>query len=62
MVIGGAGFIGSHLVDTLIENKNKVIVFDDFSRGSRKYLSSSQKLIVEKGSILEKDKLASIIK
>jgi UDP-glucose 4-epimerase len=62
MVIGGAGFIGSHLVDTLIENKNKVIVFDDFSRGSREYLSSSQKLIVEKGSILEKDKLASIIK
>lgn len=30
MVTGGAGFIGSHLVDRLIEMKNHVIVYDNF--------------------------------
>lgn len=30
MVTGGAGFIGSHLVDRLIEMKNHVLVYDNF--------------------------------
>lgn len=29
-VTGGAGFIGSHLVDRLIEMGNRVIVYDNF--------------------------------
>ena len=33
IVTGGAGFIGSHLVDLLIENKHEVIVLDNFSTG-----------------------------
>jgi UDP-glucose 4-epimerase len=35
IVTGGAGFIGSHLVDLLIENKHEVIVLDNFSTGRR---------------------------
>ena len=39
IVTGGAGFIGSHLVDKLIENKHQVAVIDDLSRGSEKNLN-----------------------
>lgn len=40
LVTGGAGFIGSHLVDALIENKNQVIVFDSFTTGRPEYMNN----------------------
>ena len=40
LVTGGAGFIGSHLVDKLIEKNYKVIVIDNLSTGKRENLNS----------------------
>jgi UDP-glucose 4-epimerase len=34
LVTGGAGFVGSHVVDTLIENKHEVVVCDSLVSGS----------------------------
>ncbi|MCR4419570.1 MAG: NAD-dependent epimerase/dehydratase family protein [Clostridia bacterium] len=39
LVTGGAGFIGSHLVDALIERGHEVCVVDDLSRGKRQNLN-----------------------
>ena len=35
LITGGAGFIGSHLVDRHVENGDEVVVVDDLSTGSR---------------------------
>ncbi len=41
LVTGGAGFIGSHLVDQLVENNNEVIVFDNLSSGNLEFIESA---------------------
>jgi UDP-glucose 4-epimerase len=41
-LVGGAGMIGSHVVDLLVQGgAGRVVVFDDFSRGSRRNLEQS---------------------
>lgn len=39
LVTGGAGFIGSTLVDKLISAGNEVVIIDDLSTGQRSYLN-----------------------
>ena len=40
LVVGGAGFIGSHLVEYLIEGGRTVVVLDNFRNGSRANLAT----------------------
>ncbi len=54
LVTGGAGFIGSHMVDWLVGNSHQAVVLDNFSTGSMNNLGSaigSGKCAVMHGSI-----------
>jgi UDP-glucose 4-epimerase len=53
LVIGGAGFIGSHLVDVCLRKGLKVWVFDNFSTGKRSFLANLPESQIVEGDILD---------
>jgi UDP-glucose 4-epimerase len=55
LVTGGAGFIGSHIVDRLLTDGHDVIVLDDFSTGHRHNLADDARLAVVEGDIRDFD-------
>lgn len=42
LVTGGAGFIGSHMVDRLLAEDHEVVAVDDLSRGRLENLAGAQ--------------------
>lgn len=58
-VTGGAGFIGSHLVDRLIARGDDVLVLDDFSTGRRENLNPAATLI--EGSVEDAEAVAQAV-
>lgn len=64
LVTGGAGFIGSHLVDALLASDHRVTVLDNFSTGRHGNLSSVEthpRLTLVEGSILDPDLVDRLI-
>jgi UDP-N-acetylglucosamine/UDP-N-acetylgalactosamine 4-epimerase len=53
LVTGGAGFIGSHLVETLLAQGDEVVILDDFSTGSRENLAGLDSAEVIEGSVVD---------
>ena len=58
LVTGGAGAIGSNLVNHLLSNHHKVMVIDDLSSGCEDNLNTQG--VFFQGSILDDDLLESI--
>ena len=58
VVTGGAGFLGSHVVDLLLKAGNKVTILDDFSHGKELHLkgiADNPNLHIMKGDITNLD-------
>lgn len=45
IVTGGAGFIGSHVVDALLARGDEVVVVDDLSSGKREWVPAAAQLV-----------------
>ena len=55
LVTGGAGFIGSHIVERLVKDKQNVRILDNFSSGKIENLEGfSKKVQIIKGDIVSK--------
>lgn len=54
LVTGGAGFVGSHLIEQLLAEENEVVCLDDFSTGKRENLTEfGNKILIKEGDIRE---------
>jgi UDP-glucose 4-epimerase len=65
LVTGGAGFVGSHLVDNLLANNHQVLVLDNLSTGRIENLKAHQSngnLEFVNGSILDQELVDSYVK
>lgn len=62
LVVGGAGFIGSHLVDVCRRNGAEVLVYDNFSTGKRLFLPDLPPHQIIDGDILDAILLSDTVK
>ena len=62
LITGGAGFIGSHLIESLISRGDEVIVLDNLSTGSINNLTDIiEKIKFKHGNILDKDEVNELV-
>ena len=59
-VTGGAGFIGSHIVDRLARIANNVTIYDNFSTGQEQFIShhaGNPKIRIVRADVLDSERL-----
>ncbi|MCB4757663.1 MAG: NAD-dependent epimerase/dehydratase family protein [Elusimicrobia bacterium] len=64
-ITGGAGFIGSTVVDRLIQDGHEVIAYDNFSTGLEEFLErarGSSRFTLIRGDVLDAESLSSAMK
>lgn len=67
LVTGGAGFIGSHIVDAFLAEGHQVVVIDNLSSGSKKNLGSAAQLFEldvrggEARALIEREKPDAVV-
>ena len=59
LVTGGAGYIGSHIVEELVKKKAKIIIIDNLVTGYRKLINN--KAIFIKGDVKNFKELSKIV-
>src|SRR5438477_18931 len=65
VVTGGAGFIGSNLVDRLLQAGHEVVAFDNFSTGKPEFLADARAasaFTLVTGDTLDADSLTRALK
>jgi UDP-glucose 4-epimerase len=58
LVTGGAGYIGSVVVDALVRSGHEVVVYDNLSKGHRAAIAPGVRLVV--GDLNDRSDLASV--
>ena len=63
LITGGAGFIGSHLCDSLVAAGNEVSILDNLSTGSERNIAHLKgKIQVNQGDIRDKELVEKLTK
>lgn len=61
LVTGGAGFIGSHIAEALVQRGDSVRVLDDFSTGFERNLESMENVEIFRGEITDAQLVAKAV-
>lgn len=64
LITGGAGLVGSHIADLLVEEASEIIVLDNFTRGQHANLVRAQEhghLVIVEGDIRDRQLLADVM-
>lgn len=63
LVVGGAGFIGSHLCDALLTEGHRVVCVDDFSLGTEeniRHIKAHERFVLHRADASRREELAEV--